>query len=290
MFGYVKPYRPELKLRELEEYKAVYCGLCKELGRSYGVITRFTLSYDFAFLAMLLTSLDEGICPSVEKCRCIAHPFKKQCRCTGNRAIALSAGAAVILSYYKLSDDLADRGFAKKIAALMLMPFIKKARKKALAKGKWALGLDEAAKDMMENRRALEEKNCAVSDEAAEPTAKFLESFLALAAEDEGRERILKRFGYLFGRYIYLCDALDDLEDDRKKGNYNPFIFGGEDARESAKKALFLTTAELESDLSLLELGRYKGIIENIVCLGLRAEVLRITNSKGGAADGAKSL
>ena len=64
MFGYIKPYRPELKLRELEEYKAVYCGLCKELGRSYGIFARFTLSYDFAFLAMVLTSLDGNACPS----------------------------------------------------------------------------------------------------------------------------------------------------------------------------------------------------------------------------------
>ena len=56
MFGYVKPYKPELRVRELEEYKAVYCGLCRELGQSFGLFARFTLSYDFAFLAMLKTA------------------------------------------------------------------------------------------------------------------------------------------------------------------------------------------------------------------------------------------
>ena len=98
---------------------------------------------------------------------------------------------------------------------------------------------------------------------------------------------MLQRFGYLLGRYIYLCDALDDIDDDVKKGNYNPFTYGGENAAESAKAALFLTTAELESDLSLLELDKYKGIIENIVCLGLRAEVERIIQKKGGTRLGA---
>ena len=68
MFGYVKPYNPELRVRELEEYKAVYCGLCKQLGRSFGVFARFTLSYDFAFLAMLKTALDREICAETERC------------------------------------------------------------------------------------------------------------------------------------------------------------------------------------------------------------------------------
>ena len=96
MFGYIKPFRPELKIREAEDYKAVYCGLCKELGRSYGLFARMTLSYDFAFMAMLFMSIDKNCCPSFEKCSCIAHPFKKQCRCTENKAISLAAKAAAI--------------------------------------------------------------------------------------------------------------------------------------------------------------------------------------------------
>ena len=102
LFGYIKPFRPELKIREAEDYKAVYCGLCKELGRSYGLFARMTLSYDFAFMAMLFMALDENSCPSFEKCACIAHPFKKQCRCTENEALSLSAKAAMILTYYKV--------------------------------------------------------------------------------------------------------------------------------------------------------------------------------------------
>ena len=53
MFGYVKACTPELKIKEFETYKAVYCSLCKKLGKSYGILSRFTLSYDFTFLAIL---------------------------------------------------------------------------------------------------------------------------------------------------------------------------------------------------------------------------------------------
>ena len=285
MFGYIKPFRPELKIREAEDYKAVYCGLCKELGRSYGIFARMTLSYDFAFMAMLFMSLDKNSCPSFEKCSCIAHPFKKQCRCLGNRAISLSARAAMILTYYKLKDDLSDKGFFKKIAAAVLFPFAASARKKALSFGEEAIFIDNSAAEMMAEQKILEEEKTPLPDKAAEPTAKFLSRIITLGG-NSGNERILERFGYLLGRYIYLCDALDDIEDDIEKGNYNPFIFGGEKAVSEAKSALFLTTAELFDDLELLELDKYKEIVENTIDLGLKAEIERIINKKGGNENG----
>ncbi|MBQ7123800.1 MAG: hypothetical protein IJO01_04220 [Oscillospiraceae bacterium] len=285
MFGYIKPFRPELRLREDEEYKAVYCGLCKELGRSFGLFARMTLSYDFAFMAMFFMALDEDICPSYEKCSCIAHPFKKRCRCCENRAVSLSAKAAMILTYYKLKDDLTDKGFFKKIAAAFLMPFASSARKKALAFGNEAKFIDNAAAKMMEEQQKLEKENCGISDMAAEPTAKFLEELISLGGNDKN-EPVLRRFGYLLGRYIYLCDAIDDLESDRKNKNYNPFLLSGEDALSEAKAVLFMTVAELSDDLDLLELKRYKETVENTVSLGLKSEVERIINKKGGEKNG----
>lgn len=281
MFGYIKPVRSELRLREFEEYKSVYCGLCSELGKSFGCFAKMTLSYDFAFMAMLFMSLDSEICPSYEKCRCIAHPFKKQCHCTKNDSISFAAASAMILIYYKLKDDLADNGILKKIEAALLFPFAKAARKKALSLGENSVKIDKAAEKMMEEQRLIESKKSPISDEAAEPTAKFLSELMVLGGKGEN-QKVLERFGYLLGRYIYLCDALDDIEDDRKKGNYNPFIFGGEDAENTAKAELFMTTAELSDDLELLELDKYKEIVENIVCLGLTSEVKRIINKKGG--------
>ena len=285
MFGYIKPFRPELRLREDEEYKAVYCGLCKELGRSFGLFARMTLSYDFAFMAMFFMALDEDICPSYEKCSCIAHPFKKCCRCCENRAVSLSAKAAMILTYYKLKDDLTDKGFFKKIAAAFLMPFASSARKKALAFGNEAKFIDNAAAKMMEEQQKLEKENCGISDMAAEPTAKFLEELISLGGNNKN-EPVLRRFGYLLGRYIYLCDAIDDLESDRKNKNYNPFLLSGEDALSEAKAVLFMTVAELSDDLDLLELKRYKETVENTVSLGLKSEVERIINKKGGEKNG----
>ena len=51
MFGYIRPLECELKVREQQEYRAHYCGVCKAIGKRYGQIDRLALSYDAAFLA-----------------------------------------------------------------------------------------------------------------------------------------------------------------------------------------------------------------------------------------------
>lgn len=290
MFGYVKPYNPELRVRELEEYKAVYCGLCKQLGRSFGVFARFTLSYDFAFLAMLKTALDSEICPETERCACIAHPFCKRIRVRENAAMQMAARAAMISVYYKLLDDREDEGFFRRIGAALLLPFAKRARRKALAFADGAAA-DEAAAKMSAAQAQLEAEKCQIPDAAAEPTANFLAAVLKNCAATAEQAAVLERFGYLLGRYIYLCDALDDLEDDRRRGRYNPFLYAGGEAAIAAKNALFLTTAELSDDFDLLELHRYEGILENIIRIGLRAEVIRIEKKlKGGDKHGTESV
>lgn len=290
MFGYVKPYNPELRVRELEEYKAVYCGLCKQLGRSFGVFARFTLSYDFAFLAMLKTALDREICPETERCACIAHPFCKRIRVRENAAMQMAARAAMISVYYKLLDDRADEGFFRRIGAALLLPFAKRARRKALAFADGAAA-DEAAAKMSAAQAQLEAEKCQIPDAAAEPTANFLAAVLKNCAATAEQAAVLERFGYLLGRYVYLCDALDDLEDDRRRGRYNPFLYAGGEAAIAAKNALFLTTAELSDDFDLLELHRHEGILENIIRIGLRAEVIRIEKKlKGGDKHGTESV
>lgn len=290
MFGYVKPYNPELRVRELEEYKAVYCGLCKQLGRSFGVFARFTLSYDFAFLAMLKTALDSEICPETERCACIAHPFCKRIRVRENAAMQMAARAAMISVYYKLLDDREDEGFFRRIGAALLLPFAKRARRRALAFADGAAA-DEAAAKMSAAQAQLETEKCPIPDAAAEPTANFLAAVLKNCAAAAEQAAVLERFGYLLGRYVYLCDALDDLEDDRRRGRYNPFLYAGGEAAIAAKNALFLTTAELSDDFDLLELHRYEGILENIIRIGLRAEVIRIEKKlKGGDKHGTESV
>ena len=107
MFGYVRVSKGELKVKEYEMYKAVYCSLCRELGKSYGVLSRFTLSYDFTFLALLSMSLQDE-CVKAKKGRCAFNPLKRCNYCTNTNVFEMPSAAAMIMLYYKLKDNIND--------------------------------------------------------------------------------------------------------------------------------------------------------------------------------------
>ena len=83
MFGYIRPKKSELLVREYEVYRGVYCGVCRELGDSYGLLSRLALSYDSTFYALLLLSLQSDGCPGFSRRHCVANPLKKCTFCTG---------------------------------------------------------------------------------------------------------------------------------------------------------------------------------------------------------------
>ena len=131
MFGYVKPCKPEMKIKEFDTYKAVYCGLCKRLGKVYGPFARLTLSYDFTFLAMVSSGLSSEFSGfRVE--RCIYNPMKKKACLVPCHDLTFSASAAMVMLYYKLKDNYEDGGVKEKLQTICLMPFAKSARKKAM--------------------------------------------------------------------------------------------------------------------------------------------------------------
>ena len=131
MFGYVKAYKPELRVWELETYKAVYCSLCRSLGKTYGVLTRFTLSYDFVFLALLAHSLETGK-DDFKNLRCPFNPLKRCKQCANKtKGLDLSSAAAMIMLYYKAEDNVKDNKGVKKLFYKTLVPFFRSKRKKA---------------------------------------------------------------------------------------------------------------------------------------------------------------
>ena len=126
MFGYVKPFKPHLRICEFETYRAVYCGLCKTLGRIYGIAARMTLSYDFAFLGLMALALNDSPA-EVCKCRCIAHPFKRSPCMVSEEGLEYTASAASILIHHKIKDDKNDRKFLGKIGPMIMLRVTKKA-------------------------------------------------------------------------------------------------------------------------------------------------------------------
>lgn len=286
MFGYIKPFKPELKIREFDAYKAVYCGLCGELGRSFGFPARFMLSYDFTFVSMLYFSLNKESA-EISCCRCHVNPFKKTPCVKDAEALRFGADLAAIMLYHKLCDNISDSGFPGRIGWYMLKPLASSARKKA---AKSIPEADEIISRYMLKQSRVEAEKRPSPDEAAEPTAEAMSQLFRLIVPDKERDekimRILERFGYFIGRFTYICDALDDIGADLKSGGYNPLVlkFGVtrddteklKAAKEFARDSLYMTIGEAAKAYDLLDLNSFKPILDNIIALGLQNSVREI--------------
>lgn len=279
MFGYVRAYKPDMRVREYEVYKAAYCTLCRQLGRSYGPFARMTLSYDFTFLALLHLSFQDG-CTGFERKRCAFNPLKKcnYCKRTGE-SMDFAAAAAMIMLYYKIQDNIDDSGFWRSLGYRLLRPLFSRARKKAAGLYPQVEALTEK---YIADQAALEKAGCRSLDQAAEPTAAALSALCAFCGESEADKRVLERLGYCMGKWVYLLDAAADLEEDLRRGGYNPLCAGGsitggaqgetafiKQARERARATLNVCVAEACKAFELLSVKRYAEILANILYLGL---------------------
>lgn len=265
MFGYVRACKPEMRIKEFEMYKAVYCSLCKELGKSYGPFARLTLSYDFTFLALLNMSLKKDFC-GIERKPCKCNPLKKCTYLKDGDDLEMPAAAAMIMLYYKLLDNIADEKGYKKLGYILIKPFFKNAHKKA---AKSYPDIEKTVAEYINEQQALEKDNCQSIDKAADPTANALAKIFALCSENETDKRVLNRMGYCIGRYIYLLDAFCDLEEDIKKGRYNPLKFSSENVKENITAQLNICIAQTGAAMELLNIEKFKNILDNIVFLGL---------------------
>ena len=265
MFGYVKAYKPELRIKEWEMYKAVYCSLCRELGKNYGVLARFTLSYDFTFLALLNMSLTDGFPDTIRKC-CALNPIKKCNYCKNKQdSLSFAASSAMIMLYYKLLDNLEDEKGISKLKYLLTKPSFTRAYKKA-AKNNAAV--DNIFKEYYKAQITVQSKSDCGIDAAAEPTAVMLSKVFELCGADEFGRRALSRMGYCMGRYIYILDAAKDLPEDIKKHSFNPYK-NNENYKQDANRQINICIAEAIKAFELIEIKQLKDILGNILYLGL---------------------
>lgn len=267
MFGYVRPYRDELKVREYRDYEALYCGVCHALGRRHGFAARMFLNYDFTFLAMLL---DDGK-PELHQKRCPARLWCRKKACVCSAGVDAAADAGTILSYWKLRDTVADSGFWRGLPARVLSRLLRRGYRRAAAARP---DFDGQVRRCLEELHSLEGENCPSMDRTADTFARLLTA-AAPPSGDLCRDRAIEQLLYHVGRWIYLVDAWDDLEDDRRTGSYNPILarFSGE---AEGGRAVLRTTLRhslnlASSAMALLELGHWQGTVENILYLGLPA-------------------
>lgn len=253
--------KPEIKFKDFDMYRSFYCGLCRELKERYGLSGQITLTYDMTFVILLLSGLYE---PPTKKgsTRCIVHPVRRQ-PVRKNAITEYAADMNIFLTYYKCKDDWNDERSILGFAFGKLLEGKEKKSEKLWSKKVQTIVscLDELS--------ALEKENATDIDRVSGCFGRIMAEIFAY--REDVWEPTLRRMGFYFGKFIYLLDAYDDVEEDVKKGNYNPFskdyIIKGFDDR--VKNMLMMMMAETCREFEKLPIIKYTDILRNILYSGV---------------------
>ncbi|MBR4035123.1 MAG: hypothetical protein IKJ05_00140 [Oscillospiraceae bacterium] len=267
MLGNVKPFLPALSEENRTRYSAVYCGLCDTLGRDYGVISRFLLNYDMAFVALIYDDLHHS--PFETRHRgCIANPLKKKDIMKATAGTEYAADVLILLAYYKLLDNIYDEKFFKKAGCMAVYPYflvkVQKAQKRHPQ-------LAQVLKQQSENQQQAE-KNAVSIDSVAMPTARMTQAILAECSNDEKDSFAVKQCGFFLGRVIYLLDALTDRDTDAKENKFNIFNIL-KLTEEQAKAECFMALGEMAHWYRQIDFKDNKDIIENIIYMSMARKI-----------------
>ncbi len=276
MFGYVKAYKSEMKLKEYELYNAAYCGLCRAMGKCTGQCSRLTLNYDFVFLYLIRSALT-GEVPTVSLHRCIVHPLKKRPMIDISDSLCYSAKAGAGLCAFKLEDDIRDSKRGKRLLHLAAFPFFKHFKKRADLPE-----LELKIKSILDSLSKLEEDKCASLDQTAEMFGRLLGEIFAYGLLSDAHT-IAYEVGFHTGKFIYAADAADDYEKDLKSGSYNPLVCiyndsFSKDKKDSIKTAMLCELKRLEAAVNLIDFSGCRDIGEivyNITYLGMPEQMER---------------
>lgn len=231
---------------------------------------RLCLSYDLAFLALVRMAL-LGHSFEIQRSRCFMHPIKKRPIMKTNESLEFCAKLSAMLAYHNILDDVRDSRGIKKLAALCAVPFAAYYRRAA----REYAPLEETLVQSLNILCALEEQR-ASADALADEFGKLLSNICAFGIEDEYKRRIAGAIGMHTGRFIYLSDAADDYERDKKSGAFNPFLEDSPECMSDEDRAridtsLICEAAAISRAVALLDIEDelVRGIIDNVIRLGM---------------------
>jgi len=269
MFGYIIVNKAEMKFKEFDIYHSFYCGICRDLKRKYGVCGQLALSYDMTFLAILLTGLYDPE-THVGSCKCVAHPFESH-ETRNNIFTEYAADMNVLFAWFKCRDDWEDE---RKLLKLFYG---------RLLEGKTGKLKTLYAEKVRKINLLMQDFSEAEADEDMEidKVSGLFGSVMAeimAVREDEWAEE-LRKLGFFLGKFIYLCDAYEDIELDRKKGTPNPLKhrYESPDFEEECRTILMMMMSECCREFEKLPILENVEILRNILYSGVwcRYEAVR---------------
>ncbi|MDI9485953.1 MAG: DUF5685 family protein [Bacillota bacterium] len=288
MFGYSRPQKLDLTLRENNHYRAHYCGMCGALKRLYGVKWRLATNFDTALIALLISAqrtepleFRRRYCP-------FGHALGFGVVVDDNIAVTIAAALTAVMIGLKIADAERDGTRGARLVRFFTSRDISRAEQEIFRHDDALIerlrACDAELVDLEDRWQSRGEQ--IYYDQLLLPTAQGLGEVLAFTAQfadeselAEHNEPLLRRLGQAAGRIIYTLDCLHDLQKDIKENQFNGLLAAGlvnSDGRiagASAQKGLEYLIQRCKSEMEFcfrqLRLCRYRAILSNILFLGI---------------------
>ncbi len=285
MFGYVRVRRADLLVKDDEYYSALYCGLCRSMGKRTGQRSRMALSYDFVFMAAVRMAVS-GERPTFAKRRCPAHPLKNKTFVVAGPEMQYCADCAGLLTGLKCRDDCHDEHGVRRAAAGMARVWFGGTRRSVKRYPELYAALEALTARLAE----METDGSATVDAHADLCGQMLRLLFENGLEGSAA-RLCGNIGYHVGKLVDMLDALDDWEKDRAADRFNPLRVVYPDAGDADRDTIFEHVKvgmqgeilALQQAVDLIDFdGRQdlERIVQNVVQRGMPDAVVRVTAPK----------
>ncbi len=273
MFGYVNISCASITEEDKKLFSAYYCGLCKAIATK-SQISRLGLNNDLTFLSVMLA----GVCslePEFKKnSRCLMHGLKKHDEVKFDKVLDYTSDMNILLVYLKICDDVEDEN---KLTSRGIKTVFKNSFEKIKKK------YPQISSQILENLKRLsnlEKSGCGIIDEVADCFGKLLEAiFVPDFIENEQTKKVLSWIGYNLGRWIYIADAYEDMQKDKKKNRYNPLLLiDNDNLKQDIYDSMTYSLVNIANAYDLLDIKRNDTLIRNILYAGLPARQEGIFN------------
>ena len=262
MFGYVTVNKPEMKVKDYERYRMYYCGVCHALRNTDGAMGQMSLTYDSTFAAVLLTALYEPD-TKMKEATCMVHPVGKK-KYLENEVIQY------------IADD-------RKFTRLCYSSFIRKRVRKI---GQVYPEKLAKIRESLRTLSACERKNVTNLDLLAGTFGDIMAEILAYKSTrgiDWSEE--LRRLGYQLGKFIYILDAYDDVQEDIEKNRFNPLKeLYHELSKEQfdcyVKEILMMIATDMAKIYECLPIVEETAILRNIIYSGIWVRFMTKQNER----------
>jgi len=280
MYGYILPDKSIIKNEEQVLFHAFYCGLCFAIKKNFGQAARFSINYDATFFAVLISDQLDYPTDFIQS-RCIGNPIKKKPTIQTNDLLCRIADLNILMAQCKAQDNVLDKEFFSKPVHRFFKKHGDRARQREPK-------LADIVGHYYQLLHELEKNNDGNIDRVADCFASMMRDCAKILLEGKANEHNLG-IVYNIGKFIYLCDALDDICEDFKKKRYNPFLA----TREYKTRQDFIKDnhADLEfyfastvnraiESFNCTAFNQSFGLIENVVHYGLRKKVQELFKSE----------